>query len=119
VDLVRNIRDPQAASKALVEHALNRFSTDNLTIMVVRFDNQALQQTVERKVEPIGVDGDPSAQKGGVSEADAIIAEQRKKLDESGELLDSMPSDLNEEDRPKEPVPELNAEAVEAARRDR
>lgn len=122
VDLVRNIKDPQAASKALVEYALNRFSTDNLTIMIVRFDNQALQQTVERKVEPIGVDGDPAAQKGGVSEADAIIAEQRQKLEESGELLDRVPSDINEEEEKAEnvdPGPELNIEAVEAARKDR
>ncbi|THV80410.1 MgPP2CL-1, protein phosphatase 2C-like protein 1 [Aureobasidium pullulans] len=120
VDLVRNIKDPQAASKALVEYALNRFSTDNLTIMIVRFDNQALQQTVERKVEPIGVDGDPAAQKGGVSEADAIVSEQRKKLDESGELLDRVPSDVNEEQEEKvDPGPELNIEAVEAARKDR
>lgn len=119
VDLVRNIKDPQAASKALVEYALNRFSTDNLTIMIVRFDNQALQQTVERKVEPIGVDGDPAAQKGGVSEADAIIAEQRQKLEESGELLDRVPSDINEEEEKVGPAPELNIEAVEAARKDR
>lgn len=122
VDLVRNIKDPQAASKALVEYALNRFSTDNLTVMIVRFDNQALQQTVERKVEPIGVDGDPAAQKGGVSEADAIIAEQRQKLEESGELLDRVPSDINEEEEKEEkvdPGPELNIEAVEAARKDR
>lgn len=122
VDLVRNIKDPQAASKALVEYALNRFSTDNLTIMIVRFDNQALQQTVERKVEPIGVDGDPAAQKGGVSEADAIIAEQRQKLEESGELLDRIPSDINETNEEEEkidPGPELNIEAVEAARKDR
>lgn len=119
VDLIRGIKDPQAASKALVEHALNRFSTDNLTCMIVRFDSQALQQTVERKVEPIGVDGDPSSQKGGVSEAEAIIAEQRKKLDESGELLDRMPSDITEEEEIVDPGPELNIEAVEAARKDR
>lgn len=119
VDLIRGVKDPQAASKALVEHALNRFSTDNLTCMVVRFDSQAVQQTVERKVEPIGVDGDPSSQKGGVSEAEAIIAEQRKKLDESGELLDRVPSDINEEEESVDPGPELNVEAVEAARKDR
>lgn len=90
--------------------------------MIVRFDNQALQQTVERKVEPIGVDGDPAAQKGGVSEADAIIAEQRQKLEESGELLDRIPSDINETNEEEEkidPGPELNIEAVEAARKDR
>ena len=120
MDLIRGIKDPQAASKTLVEYALNRFSTDNLTCMIVRFDSQAVQQTVERKVEPIGVDGDPASQKGGVSEAEAIIAEQRKKLDESGELLDRVPSDINEEEEPaNDPGPELNPEALEAARKDR
>ncbi|KAG9764932.1 PP2C-domain-containing protein, partial [Aureobasidium melanogenum] len=119
VDLIRNIKDPQAASKTLVDYALNRFSTDNLTVMIVRFDNQAVQQTVERKVEPIGVDGDPAAQRGGVSEADAIIAEQRQKLADSGELLDRVPSDIHEEEEQVDPGPELSIEAVEAARKDR
>lgn len=37
VDLVRNIQDPQEASKRLLEHALSNYSTDNLSIMVIRF----------------------------------------------------------------------------------
>jgi len=36
VDLVRTIQDPQDASKTLVDHALARFSTDNLSCMIVR-----------------------------------------------------------------------------------
>ncbi|KAK9475122.1 phosphatase 2C-like domain-containing protein [Dipodascopsis tothii] len=40
VDLVRPIADPDAAAKALVDHALRNFSTDNITCMVVRFDKQ-------------------------------------------------------------------------------
>ena len=43
VDLIRSIPDPQLASKTLVEHALSRFSTDNLSCMVVRFDAKALR----------------------------------------------------------------------------
>ncbi|KAK7408014.1 mgpp2cl-1, protein phosphatase 2C-like protein 1 [Neonectria punicea] len=39
VDLVRNVEDPIAASKLLVDHALNRFSTDNLSCMIVRLDH--------------------------------------------------------------------------------
>ncbi|KAH7000288.1 phosphatase 2C-like domain-containing protein [Ilyonectria destructans] len=39
VDLVRNTDDPIAASKMLVDHALNRFSTDNLSCMIVRLDH--------------------------------------------------------------------------------
>lgn len=74
VDLVRHIQDPQIASKMLVDHALARFSTDNLSCMIVRFDSKALQQSVDRKTEPIGVEGDPpSTIKGGISEVDAIV----------------------------------------------
>ncbi|KAH7140744.1 phosphatase 2C-like domain-containing protein [Dactylonectria macrodidyma] len=39
VDLVRNVEDPIVASKKLVDHALNRFSTDNLSCMIVRLDH--------------------------------------------------------------------------------
>ena len=82
---MRHTNDPQAASKQLVDHALARFSTDNLSCMIVRFDNKALQQTVERRKEPIGVDGDPlSTRKGGISEADAILKEAKKNMDDAG-----------------------------------
>ncbi|KAL1890265.1 mgpp2cl-1, protein phosphatase 2C-like protein 1 [Ceratocystis pirilliformis] len=37
VDLIRNFSDPHEAALTLVDHALNRFSTDNLTCVVVRF----------------------------------------------------------------------------------
>jgi len=86
--------------------------------MVVRFDSAKVQQTVEAKAEPIGVDGDPASQKGSISETEAIVMEQRRKLDESGLLLDRMPSDITEEEE-SEPGPELNPEALEAARKDK
>ncbi|KAA8893956.1 phosphatase 2C-like domain-containing protein [Sphaerosporella brunnea] len=38
VDLVRDIKDPQEASKKLVDHALGAFSSDNLSCMIVRLD---------------------------------------------------------------------------------
>ena len=83
---MRHTHDPQAASKQLVDHALARFSTDNLSCMIVRFDNKALQQTIERRNEPIGVDGDPpSLKKGGISEAYAILREAKKNMDEAGQ----------------------------------
>ncbi|CAO3588038.1 unnamed protein product [Absidia cylindrospora] len=37
VDLVKNIEDPQLASRKLLDHALANFSTDNLSVMVIRF----------------------------------------------------------------------------------
>jgi protein phosphatase PTC1 len=42
VDLIRAIagpegKDPQEASKVLLDHALTNFSTDNLSVLVVSF----------------------------------------------------------------------------------
>ncbi|KAF8449727.1 phosphatase 2C-like domain-containing protein [Kalaharituber pfeilii] len=42
VDLVRDVDDPQLASKMLVDHALSRFSSDNLSCMIVRLDHAKL-----------------------------------------------------------------------------
>ncbi|WVF66559.1 hypothetical protein IAT40_001299 [Kwoniella sp. CBS 6097] len=39
VDLIRSIQDPQDASKFLLDHAMSNYSTDNLSVMVVRFIN--------------------------------------------------------------------------------
>lgn len=119
VDLVRGTQDPQAASRTLVDHALARFSTDNLSIMVVRFDGQRVQQTVDRRHEPIGVEGDPATQKGNLTEAEAIVLEQKKKLTDSGEYLERVPTDSITEEEEQEPGPELNPEALEAARKDK
>lgn len=90
VDLIRNVKDAQDASRILVDHALSRFSTDNLTCMVVRFDANIIRDVVERRTDPIGVEGGPSSQiKGGVSEADKIVEGAKKKL----ENADSLPVD--------------------------
>ncbi|KAK8844767.1 hypothetical protein IAR55_006617 [Kwoniella newhampshirensis] len=37
VDLIRAIGDPQDASRRLLDHAITNYSTDNLSVMVVRF----------------------------------------------------------------------------------
>ncbi|KAI9667300.1 MAG: Protein phosphatase 2C 1 [Bathelium mastoideum] len=119
VDLVRQTVDPQAASKQLVDHALSRFSTDNLSCMIVRFDNKAVQNTVDRKTEPIGVDGDPASKEGGISEAEHLVLQSKKNLDESGEAIPPeyvAPESIEEEDE-AEPGPELNADALQAARK--
>ena len=39
VNLIRDIEDPQIASAKLIEHALANFSTDNLSVIVIRFMN--------------------------------------------------------------------------------
>ncbi|KZF26724.1 protein serine/threonine phosphatase 2C [Xylona heveae TC161] len=108
VDLIRHTADPQAASKQLVDHALSRFSTDNLSCMVIRFDSKAVQGTVERKIEPIGVEGDPSSTKdGGISEADAIVAEAKKQVQESGSELENVTTQSIVEESEGESGPEL------------
>lgn len=37
VELIRNVEDPQEASKRLLDHAMTNYSTDNLSVMVIRF----------------------------------------------------------------------------------
>jgi protein phosphatase PTC1 len=103
------------ASKQLVDHALARFSTDNLSCMVVRFLNKAVK---ERKIEhSIGVEGDSETMKGGMSEADAIVSSVKKLQEETGETIhDKINAGRIVEEEEQEPGPELNADAVEAAK---
>lgn len=115
--MVRGIHDPQEASKRLVDYALARFSTDNLSCMVVRFDNKALRQ---RKHEgTMGVDGDPAGAKGGVSEAEAIVAHARKTIGEPEQSVESAASEIIMEEEEKEPGPELNLNAAKAAQKNK
>jgi protein phosphatase PTC1 len=82
VDLVRNTKDAQEASKLLVDHALSRFSTDNLSCMVVRFDSD-LTRDIEQRSESLGVEGDLSSKKDGVNEADEISEGAKRSLESS------------------------------------
>ena len=84
--------------------------------MIVRFDNKLLQQTVERKTDPIGVEGDPSTRKGGISEADAIVGEARKGMNDVGgdgveEGKARASSEMIKEEEEKESGPELSLDA--------
>lgn len=77
VDLVREIHDPSEGAKLLVDHALNRFSTDNLSCMVVRLDKEALAQSQTSQ------DAEPEANHGAaskVSEADKIVMDTKQKI---------------------------------------
>lgn len=91
IDLVRDIQDPQAAAKLLVDHALSRFSTDNLSCMVIRFDREALLEIQNNKDRAIGVEGDaPSSAaatsaKVGVSETEKIVNAARARNAEGSE----------------------------------
>jgi protein phosphatase PTC1 len=116
VDLVRQVQDPQEASKKLVDYALARFSTDNLSCMVVRFDNKALRQ---RKNEAgMGVEGDAAALKGGVTEAEAIVAQARKSIGgDADQSTEKVVKEIIMEESEAEPGPELNLEAAKAAQK--
>ena len=120
VDIVRRVNDPQVASKKLVEYALARFSTDNLSCMVVRFNTRAVQDTVAHRVEPIGVEGDRlSSVAGGISESDAIVSAARQSLDQARQE-GKLPPDIGniEEEAPQqEPGPELNTGVLQQARK--
>jgi protein phosphatase PTC1 len=115
VDLVRQVHDPQEASKKLVDYALARFSTDNLSCMVVRFDNKALRQ---RKNEATtSLDQEQAAIKGGITEADSIVAQAKKSIGEPETSVEHAAKEIIMEETEAEPGPELNIEAAKAARK--
>ena len=83
--------------------------------MVIRFDSKLVQETVQQKTEPIGVDGDPGTKESGLSEADRIVAEQRKQLEDAGVHPDGLikvPTEIIEGEQDTEPGPELNVAAL-------
>lgn len=120
VDLVRNNPSPQAASKLLVDHALSRFSTDNLSVMVIRFDSKKLQSNTSSN---IGVEREDHKTKGP-SEVETIVNEARRKSGvedegvasieaESEELKTKAMKQIEEED--PEPGPELSPHGLSEA----
>lgn len=88
--------------------------------MVIRLDSNRVKDVVSNKVDPIGVDGDPSANLNrGVSEADKIVEGARRSMANAGladnpelaeqaneEILEKMASNDNQE-----PGPELNLDS--------
>jgi len=115
VDLVRNVHDPQQASKALVDHALARFSTDNLSVMIVRFDPNKLQQNTKIG---IGVEAEGDKDKGAISEVEMIVSEARRHsgIGEEAAVSDQDSEELRQmvireaETEEEEPGPELTPE---------
>lgn len=116
MDLIRNTHDAQAASKILVDHALSRFSTDNLSCMIVRFDSKLVQDMVDRRVDPIGVEGDVPTHRSDVSEADKIIEDTKKNVADLGLIDDEknpipnerLQEDIIREAEKEEPGPEAS-----------
>lgn len=99
VDLIRDIKDPVSASKLLVDHALQRFSTDNLSCMVVRLEKEALVQTQNSK--DLGVESEKGTAK--VSEVDKLVGETKAKIaDGSAPAVGVSPSNSG---RGHDPIP--------------
>ncbi|KGQ01795.1 hypothetical protein PAAG_11520 [Paracoccidioides lutzii Pb01] len=121
VDLVRGTEDPQVASKILVDHALSRFSTDNLSCMIVRFDTKAIQLAINQRTPPSAADnnlstfGIPNSNNndlsakflGGMSEADKIVEETRRKV-RAGKLGGEVSAD-DDDDENAMPIENLSA----------
>lgn len=114
------MQDPQEASKILVDHALQRFSTDNLSVMIVRFDSQKLQSNT--KID-IGVETDTNKDAGAISEVEMLVAEARRHsgIGQAGAVSDQDSEELKQnviqeqEDEDQEPGPELTPEGQNEA----
>jgi protein phosphatase PTC1 len=83
--------------------------------MVVRFDNKALRQ--RKNDAAMGVDGDQATVKGGITEAEAIVAQARKSIGEQDTSVEAATQEIIMEEAEAEPGPELNIDAAKAARK--
>ncbi|KAK8076308.1 hypothetical protein PG994_003580 [Apiospora phragmitis] len=104
VDLVRESSDPSSAAKQLVDHALARFSTDNLSCMVVRFDKAALLENQKDKF--LGVEGDPNAPSGKVSESEKILTSTKQMIADGGNPAIGISA--SNSGRGHDPIPVIN-----------
>lgn len=73
VDYIRKVESPQQASKMLVDHALSKFSTDNLSVMVVRFNPKKVRENTS-----IDIGVQHEEQNAGISEVEMIVGEARR-----------------------------------------
>ncbi|KAK2604363.1 hypothetical protein N8I77_007302 [Diaporthe amygdali] len=110
-DLVRNIQDPAAASKLLVDHALARFSTDNLSCMIVRFDKDALVESQANRASRLGVEGDRIAAGSKISETEKIVSAAKKHIADGGPAVGVSASNSG---RGHDPIPALDDESGES-----
>jgi protein phosphatase PTC1 len=67
----------------------------------------------------MGVEGDAATLKGGVTEAEAIVAQARKSIGGEDQSVESTAKEIIMEDSEAEPGPELNLEAAKAAQKNK
>lgn len=117
---MRNVQSPQEASKALVDHALARFSTDNLSVMIVRFDPKKLQNNTTSN---IGVETEDQKDQGLISEVEMLVAEARRHsgavregaIEDEKDAEELRESVIKETDEEQETGPELTPEGAAEA----
>ncbi len=117
---MRNMQNPQEASKKLVDHALARFSTDNLSVMIVRFDPKKLQNNTTSK---IGVQTEENKDKSAISEVEMLVAEARRHstsvregaVEDENEADDLRENVIRETEEEQEYGPEFTPEGKEEA----
>jgi protein phosphatase PTC1 len=83
--------------------------------MVVRFDNKALRQ--RKNDAAMGVEGDQATIRGGITEAEAIVAQAQKSIGPPETSVDRATQEIIMEEAEAEPGPELNIDAAKAARK--
>jgi protein phosphatase PTC1 len=67
----------------------------------------------------MGVEGDPATLKGGVTEAEAIVAQAQKSIGEPGQSVESAAKEVIMEDSETKPGPALSLEAAKAAQKNK
>ncbi|KAL2865135.1 type 2C protein phosphatase PTC1 [Aspergillus lucknowensis] len=88
VDLIRDVPDAQLASKILVDHALARFSTDNLSCMVIRLEADRHREFANRTIDAALPESNLSTNPGpAITETDKIVEGARKSM-ANAELMD-------------------------------
>jgi len=114
VDLIRNVSDAQEASKILVDHALARFSTDNLSCMVIRLNADRHRDVASRTLDPASVEDQNAADhKRGISEADKIVEGARKSM-ASTEITDESETLKKVHEEGEEKLERLSGEGPES-----
>ncbi|KAG6095202.1 hypothetical protein E4U30_002648 [Claviceps sp. LM220 group G6] len=81
VDLVREVHDPILASKQLVDLALRRFSTDNLSCMIIRLESEPPMTPQTTTTSEKEIESEPEGPVK-ISEAEKIILETKQKIAE-------------------------------------
>ncbi|KAL4782225.1 phosphatase 2C-like domain-containing protein [Aspergillus varians] len=114
VDLVRNVSDAQEASKLLVDHALARFSTDNLSCMVIRLNSDRHREVARRTVDSAAVEGKTANLDRAISEADKIVEGARKSMSGAG-IADESETLKKVHEETEEKVERLSGEGPESA----